>query len=472
MRYAAWFGRMCVAALLLVAGQVVHSVWAEDGRMAAVAADEASQDPRAAPEVQAPAARREVMAMLHLPPAHYRADGYGGSYLNDSGRIARRKLARDLARRHGLELVSDWPMPVLGIDCYVFALPPGADAERVAAALARDSRVQWAQPVADFRTLGGDPLYAAQPTAMHWHLADLHRVATGRKVTVAVIDSGTDEAHPDLAGQLAGRENFVEGQAYVGESHGTAVSGIIAALADNGIGIRGVAPGARVLALRACSERAGGGGGGVAHCDSFSLAKALNFAILRQPQIINMSLTGPPDRLLQRLLDAALGRGIRVVGAYDGQASDGGFPASWPGVIAVTDGAVPSLAAVSGVAAQRGSSAPAGTGAGAPAPAATPAALRALAAPAGRGRALSAPGRDIPAPLPGGRYGVVSGASYAAANVSGLLALVSELKPGAALAVRAGDTLDPCGTLAPLASACVCTCPLAVASTVAEAPRR
>lgn len=447
MRCAGWLGSIALAALLLVAGPALRPALADDAQTAA-AADALPVVPPVAQDPQAPGARREVMAMLHLPPAHYRADGYGGSYLNDTGRIARRKLARDLARQHGLELVSDWPMPVLGIDCYVFALPPGADAERVAAALARDSRVEWAQPVADYRTLGGDPLYAAQPTAMHWHLADLHRVATGRKVTVAVIDSGADEAHPDLAGQLAGRENFVDGQPYVAESHGTAVAGIIAALADNGIGIRGVAPGARVLALRACSERAGGGGsGGVAHCDSFSLAKALNFAILRQPQIINMSLTGPPDRLLQRLLDAALGRGIRVVGAFDGRAADGGFPASWPGVIAVTDGSAPMAAA-------------------------TPAAIRALAAPAGRGRALLAPGRDIPAPLPGGRYGVVSGASYAAANVSGLLALVSELKPGAGLAVRAGDTLDPCGTLAPLASACVCTCPLAVASTVAEAPRR
>jgi subtilisin family serine protease len=233
-------------------------------------------------------------------------------------------------------------------------------------------------------------------------------------MTVAVVDSGVDATHPELAGQLAARENFVDGQAYAAEPHGTAVAGIIVAHADNGIGIRGVAPAAHVLALRACSEQGPGG----AHCDSFSLGKALNFAILHKPDIINLSLTGPPDRLLQRLVEAALGRGIRVVGAADPQSADGGFPASWPGVVAVTD---------------RGSV------------------------------GLRAPGRDVPAPLPGARFGVVSGASYAAAQVSGLLALMGELRPGATIA-RASTAVDACGSLGQLAGGCVCTCPVALSS--------
>jgi subtilisin family serine protease len=359
------------------------------------------------------------MAMLHLPAPHYRADGaYTGNYVSDPGRNGRRKIARELARKHGLELVDDWPMPLLGVDCYVFALPPEADPARVAALLGADARVEWAQPVSAFRMLGaptgaGDPLYAVQPVGAAWRLTELHRAATGRRTTVAVVDSGVDAMHPDLAGQVSVNQNFVSGDTNTAENHGTAVAGIIAARAGNGVGIRGVAPDARVLALRACRERSDGR----AQCDSFSLAKAINFAIQHSPNVINLSLTGPSDRLLQRLLDAAMARGIRVVGAYDAGASDGGFPASWPGVLAVSDGA-------------------------------------------GR-RALAAPGADIPVPMPGGRFGVQTGSSYAAAHVSGLLALLGELRPGATLDAKANTPLDACEAVGKLAPACLCSCPVA-----------
>ena len=56
-------------------------------------------------------------------------------------------------------------------------------------------------------------------------------------------------------------------------------------------------------------------------CNSLSLAKALSFAIERKAEVINLSLSGPPDRLLDRLLDAALERGISIVGAIDPRAA-------------------------------------------------------------------------------------------------------------------------------------------------------
>lgn len=364
----------------------------------------------AAPPQAAPA---RVLVMLNLPAPHFRGDAaYGGAYRQDAGRGARRRIVEDLARSHGLALVSDWPMPVLGLDCYVLELPPGADPLRIAADLSADKRVEWAQPVATFNTLGAtDPLYPVQPGAVQWRLDELHRAATGRKVTVAIVDSGVDQQHPDLDGQLAVARNFVDGSAYAAEPHGTAVAGIIGARAGNGIGIRGVAPGAQLLALRACRETGGQPG---ARCDSFSLAKALNFAVLQQPQVINLSLTGPPDLLLQRLLDAALGRGIAVVGAADPDIAGGGFPASWPGVFAVG--------------------------------------------------ASAAPARDIPTTAPGGGYTMVNGASFATAHVSGLLALADELRPGASLAqlrtlLKPGAPIDACAALRQVSGNCVCTCP-------------
>jgi hypothetical protein len=365
----------------------------------------------AEPATDTAPAPAQVMVMLKLPVPHFRAgENYGGAYRNDGGRSARRKLALELASQHGLTLVSDWPMPVLGIDCYVLQLPSGAaDPERIATLLAADPRVQWAQPVTSYRAMAaGDPLYKVQPAAGQWRLSDLHRSATGRNIRVAVIDSGVDDTHPELAGQVSVKENFVDRERYVGENHGTAVAGIIAARADNGIGIRGVAPDARVMALRACREAAQG-----AQCDSFSLAKALNFAIIQEPHVINMSLAGPPDRLLQKLVDVAIARGIRVVGAADPQLRDGGFPASWRGVLSVSIEPGP--------------------------------------------QQMAAPGRDIPAPLTGGRFGVLTGSSYAAAHVSGMLALMGELKPRVAFKAAPG-MLDPCAALRGVAPDCVCAC--------------
>ena len=390
----------------------------------------AAPAPAAAQEAPAAVPRAEsaqVMVMLPLPAPHFRAEAaYSGSYTTDPGRRGRRKTAQELAQQHGLKLVDDWPMPLLGVDCYVFTLPAGVDPERVAALLDADRRVEWAQPVASFRMLGGadggDPLYPAQPAGTAWKLADLHRAATGRHTVVAVVDSGVDASHPDLAGQVAHSQNFVTGQPFEAEAHGTAVAGIIAARAGNGVGIRGVAPDARLLALRACRERAGA----PAQCDTFSLAKALNFAIQRSPNVINLSLSGPSDRLLQRLLDVAMSRSIQVVGAVDPMAADGGFPASWPGVLAVSDRS--------------------------------------------ERRALAAPGADIPVLLPGGRFGVQTGSSYAAAHVSGLLALMGELRPGATLAHPASAKLDACEALSKVSPSCLCSCPVTRVSTALRQP--
>ena len=64
------------------------------------------------------AEERQVLVMLHLPAPHFRPDsGYSGAYTDNTGHGARRRIAAELAQRHGLTLLSDWPMPVLGIDC-------------------------------------------------------------------------------------------------------------------------------------------------------------------------------------------------------------------------------------------------------------------------------------------------------------------------------------------------------------------
>lgn len=394
-------------------------------------AQQAAQQAAFVPQAD-PDASRDILVMLHLAPPHFRPDGYHGTaYRDDAARTARRRIAEALAREYGLALVEDWAMPVLGVDCYRMQLPSGASGASVLDALARDSRVKWAQPVQGYSAqAGADPLYPVQPAAQPWQLAEVRKVATGRNVLVAVVDSGIEADHPDLAGQVTVRENFVDGQRYAGETHGTAVAGVIAAHAGNGIGIEGVAPGARLMALRACWQAADG----ATRCNSFTLGKALNYALLHGVQVINMSLSGPDDRLLRQLIDVARARGVRVVGAFDAARPDGGFPASHPAVFAVAaQGAMP---------------------------------------PAAPAQLLAAPGRDVPTTVTGARWGMVSGSSYAAAHVSGMMAVLTELKPRMPLAelrdslvtmnTNAGATaatgVDFCATLARITGKCTCGC--------------
>src|SRR6185312_16369419 len=93
----------------------------------------------------------QVLVMLRLPAAHYRPDAsYGGRYLDDSGRAARHRRAEALAQEHGLTLVDDWPMPVLGLDCYLMRYPDNETAEHLIAVLDKDPQVEWAQAVARY----------------------------------------------------------------------------------------------------------------------------------------------------------------------------------------------------------------------------------------------------------------------------------------------------------------------------------
>lgn len=189
--------------------------------------------------------------------------------------------------------------------------------------------------------------------------------------------------HPDLAGQVTSNRDFVVGRPTQAEAHGTGVAGIVAAKANNGVGIAGIAPNARLLGLRACWQRTAGG---ESVCNSLSLAKALHYAIERRADVINLSLTGPDDPLLARLIDVGMKRGTMIVASVDGSSASGGFPASRRGVVAVSD-------------------------------------IERAPAPVG---VVSAPGRDIPTTQAGGRWNLVNGSSFAAAHVSGLLALMRE----------------------------------------------
>ena len=395
----------------------------------------ACADPDISP-VDRGTSERQILVMLRVAPPHFRPDAnYLGNYNAQVGRAARQRVAEALAEKFNLRVVDDWPMPALGVDCVVMEAPRDAVMEKLVEDVALDARVDWVQSMNLFHVLSyNDPLYALQPTATLWHLADIHRVATGKDVRVAQIDSAVELDHPDLRGRIAVARNFVDGRDSVVETHGTAVAGIIAARADDGVGIVGVAPQAALMALRACWQTSAEGS--LAICSSFTLAKALQFALERKVAVVNLSLGGPRDRLLERLLDVAISRGVVIVAAANSASKDGGFPASVSGVLAVAADDVHDLP-------------------------------RAI---------LRAPGQDIPTTLPGQRWGLVSGSSFAAAEMTGLVALLLELAPDqkpqqiretltaseTTLASRQNRTIvDACAAIAKTLGACACGCSMA-----------
>ncbi len=262
--------------------------------------------------------------------------------------------------------------------------------------LAADPEVEQSQPDYRYRTAGvasGDPLAGLAYAPRRMGLEPLLGTLAGRGVRVAVIDTGVALAHPDLAASSIDTLDTT-GASYVAEAHGTAVAGVIAASAGNGEGSFGLAPAVEMLSIRACAAVSSGALS--ARCRSSALAAGVDAAIKADVDIINLSLTGPPDALLAELINAALDAGIVVVAAAGngGPLAKPAFPAALPGVFAVT---------------------------------ATDASDE-LYPEANRGFYIdvSAPGVDILTPGLDGRYPTVSGTSFAAAQVTAVLALLVE----------------------------------------------
>lgn len=307
------------------------------------------------------------------------------------------KTTSELAQLYQLRTIYSWTMASLGEQCVVFEVPRGKSPQDLLKRIASHPKVGSAQTVETFHVQGGtDPYASRQYSSQVLRLDQAHRWATGKGVRIAMVDTGVDIDHPDLRDRVVLAQSFVDKgeKSFTMDIHGTAVAGLIAASANNGEGIIGVAPGAQIYALKACWQQPPGSREAV--CNSYTLAKAVDFAVRQNIQVLNFSLAGPPDPLLGRLISLALAKGIVVVAADGGDPSLD-FPASFQGVIGI-----------------RGSDPPGGTTA--------PAGVKGLST-------LSAPSVDILTTAPKNSYDFFSGSSFAAAQVSGIAALVLEKSP-------------------------------------------
>src|SRR6516162_10214297 len=303
--------------------------------------------------------------------------------------------------RLGLTLLASENLAITGSTVVRFRIPDGGSPAEIIPALAAIRLVAVAQPnyVYTLQQQPSNPVPAspgdatqgdpAQYMLEKLKISDVHRMVRGANVAIAVIDSEIDVTHPDLEGVVTKRFDAV-GAPENSHAHGTGMAGAIAAHRR----LLGTAPAARLLAVRAFSSTAA-----TAESTTFNILKGINWSVQEGARIINMSFAGPRDPSLARALKAAYDKGIVLIAAAGnaGPKSPPLFPGADPYVIAATATDVNDK----------------------------------LFTGANRGKYISvaAPGVDILVPAPEGEYQITTGTSVAAAEVSGIVALLLERNP-------------------------------------------
>ncbi|MFN2556972.1 MAG: S8 family serine peptidase [Nitriliruptorales bacterium] len=273
------------------------------------------------------------------------------------------------------------------------------------------------------RPAPGDPHFEQQWALQRIRAPEAWAVSQGEGVVVAVVDSGVDLTHPDLVGALVRRADgtvlgydFVEGDDDPTDEHGhgTMVAGIVAARASNGTGVASVAPRARIMPVRVLNSRALG--------PNSTVEQGIRWAVDHGAHVVNLSLevdreewrateaSGELTSSLDRAVRYAWSRGVAVVAAAGNDNADlTDYPSDSPVVLV---GATNEHE------------------------------QRAVFSDAGRLDALMAPGTNIVSTWcsPCGshvkhRIGKSDGTSYAAAHVSGAMALMRAAGYGSATAV-------------------------------------
>jgi thermitase len=258
--------------------------------------------------------------------------------------------ARAAAQKRGG--VQDVVGRVTGLGAQVVRVSGAADA--AAAALNRSGAVQYAEPDYLMHALAtpNDPLFgqlyglAEMQAPAGWDAAGLTSFPSGDGVKVGIVDTGVDANHEDLVGQTAdcaGVSSFgilggvfgadptiVAGKCVDDNDHGTHVAGTVAAIANNGKGVAGVAFNSRLSICKALNSSGSGAISGVANC--------IRWAAQQGVKVISMSLGGSASTTLQQAVQAAWnnGNGAVVVAAAgnDGN-STVSYPAGYPEVVSV-----------------------------------------------------------------------------------------------------------------------------------------
>jgi subtilisin family serine protease len=304
----------------------------------------------------------------------------------------------DVAQSFGLQLLGQWALDLIDTRLVLYRISDGREVPAVVALLQGDARVTGPQPNFYYRPQAASEQSAEPVEDLQYALVKLdidhaQSIARGRDVLVAVIDTEIDATHPDLAGAVIEKFDATDGNKPAPGDHGTSIAGIIRA---HGV-MRGIAPEAKLLGISAFAST--GGEGASPAATTASLLRGMDWALTKRARIINMSFTGPRDTLLEQGIQAAARRKAILVAAA-GNAGPGApeaFPAAYPEVIAVTATDVADHLYVS--------------------------------ANQGAYIDVAAPGVDVLAPGLEHAHILQSGTSFAAAHISGIVALMLELNP-------------------------------------------
>lgn len=294
-----------------------------------------------------------------------------------------------IAARHSMTRLESTRIRLTGRTLYRWRLDRGGSIRDMIRALSGERQIAGAQPIYFYRLSQSETLNSDQYSPLKINLLPAHRIATGNGVLIAVIDSTVDKLHPDLGDAIV--DSFATDQSEnKPDSHGTGMAGVIAAQHT----MLGIAPGAKLLTVHAFSSSTT-----TAEGTTFNILRGLDWAAERGARIVNMSFAGPADPRLRDALREATKKGMTLIAAAGnaGPQSAPLYPAAYPNVIAVT---------------------------------ATDSKDRVFSR-ANRGDhiTVASPGVDILAPAPDGAYQLSTGTSVAAAQVSGVVALLIERNP-------------------------------------------
>lgn len=284
---------------------------------------------------------------------------------------------------------------IAGINLHVIELPAGADEKAVRQMLLHNPQVKFAEldKLVPLEQTTNDPYLANA-----WHLPKIQApiawdTTRGLGVTVAVLDTGVDSTHPDLAGQLVPGWNMYDNNSNTADvhGHGTQVAGVVAAASNNALGVASVAWQAKVMPVR------------ISQPDGYALfstiASGLTWATDNGARVANISYGVSGSSAVQSAAQYMRSKGgvVIVAGGNSG----------------VYDATAPHTAMLS-VAATNSSD------------------VRTSWSTYGEFIDISAPGSGIWSTARGGGYAAVSGTSFASPVTAATAALVKAINPGLA----------------------------------------
>lgn len=257
----------------------------------------------------------------------------GGNY---SQALELERTSNNVAKQYNLTIQDSWFIESLKVYCLIASID--GDENTTLKEIRANDNVKWVQLSNNFSLLPTPRPQEITAELLNPLELQLPSHINGAGIKIAMVDSAVDDQHPDLTEAIETNIDFVAepGVSMYGESHGTAVAGVIVADLESHLGVTGIASGAKLNAYRGCWESNERLQTNNPNCNTLSLARALNAVEKSRPDILNISLSGPNDELLNQLIQKIISNDTKVVTAFDpNRDSNNRFPSSRLGVLTV-----------------------------------------------------------------------------------------------------------------------------------------